>query len=158
MSFSSNEPLLINQLPISLDLPTEPDRFRETVELYLKRIANVVNTKEGGLYSLQEFSNSELYQMDSTQTTSNVYRKCFNLTVLNGGNIAAASTVTFPHNIVGLSRATRIYAGCTSTTPNYFSVMGYPNIYLDATNINFTNPLPSTALTAVLAVCEYLKN
>lgn len=158
MSISSDQALLINQLPISLDLPKDAEGFHETVELYLKRIANIINTKEGGLYTLIEQGNSELYQMVSTMSTSNVYRKCFNLTDLNGGNIAGGATVAFPHNITGLFAGTLIYAGCTSVTPTYFSIMGQPSIYLDAVNINFTNPLPATALTKVFAICEYTKN
>ena len=157
MSFSSDQPLLINQLPISIDLPKDPEKFHETSELFMKRVSNVVNTKAGGLYSQQEFSNSELYQLVSSTTSSNVYRKCFNLTQLNGGNIGAAVTVVFPHNITGLLFGTLIYAGCTATTGELFSVMGHPTIYLDAVNINFTNPT-ALILSNVFAVCEYLKN
>lgn len=157
MSVSSNPPLLINQLPISIDLPKDIDNFHEISELLFKRISNVVNTKSGGLYSQEEFSNSELYQLDSPLTISNVYRKCFNLTQLNSGDIGAAATVNFPHNIVGLNRTTLIYAGCTSTTNEYFSVMGYPTVYLSSTDIFFTNPT-ALILSSVLAVCEYVKN
>jgi len=157
MSFSSDQPLLINQLPISIDLPKDPEKFHEVSELFMKRVSNVVNTKSGGLYSQQEFSNSELYQLVDSLTSSNVYRKCFNLTQLNGGNIGPAATIAFPHNINGLLTATLIYAGCTSTTNEYFTVMGHPTVYLNAANINFTNPTALT-LSTVYAVCEYLKN
>ena len=158
MSFSSDQPQIFNQLPVSIDLPKDPEQYHEVQELFMKRVSNVVNTKSGGLYSINEYGNSEQYQVSSTQTTSNVYRKCFNLTDLNGGNIAGGATVAFAHNITGLFAATIIYAGCTSVTPTYFSVMGQPSIYLDAVNINFTNPLPATALTRVFAVCEYTKS
>mgnify|MGYP007099589365 CR=1 FL=1 len=158
MSFSSDQPLIINQLPISIDLPKDPQMMHEDLEGFMKRASNVVNTKTGGLYSANEFSNSNLYQVSSTVQSSNVYRKCFDLTFLNGGNIAAAATVNFPHNILGLFAATLIYAGCTSTVPEFFSVMGYPTIYLTSTDIFFTNPLAGTALQSVLAVCEYIKN
>jgi hypothetical protein len=158
VSFSSDQPLLTNQLPISIDFPKDQERFLEEIELFSKRVSNVVNTKIGGLFSSQEFANSSLYNVSTTTVSSNVYRKCFDLTVLNGGNILAGATVNFPHNIVGIARATLIYAGCTSTVPEFFSVMGYPTIYLTTTDIFFTNPLAATDLTSVLAVCEYLKN
>lgn len=158
MSFSSDQPLLINQLPISLDIPSEPDKQRETLELYLKRIANIINTKSGGLFSQQEYSNSELYQVVNSTTTSNVYRKCFNLVQLNSGNIGGGATVSFAHNITGLSSAAIVYAGCTSTIPTYFSVMGYPTVYLTSTNVVFTNPLAGTPLSDVIVVAEYRKN
>lgn len=158
MSISSDQPLLINQLPISQDLPKDPEKFHETLSLFVKRVSNVVNTKTGGLYSQQEFSNSELYQVISPLTTSNVYRKCFDITALNGGNIAGGATAgPFNHNITGLKYATLIYAGCTSTTNEYFTVMGYPDIFLNATQITFTNTT-ALILSQVFAVCEYLKN
>lgn len=158
MSSSSDPSLQVNQLPISIDFTQDDERFKDTLSLWAKRVANAVNTKEGSLYSLQEFFNFKLYYtVGDTQNFRNTYRKCFDLVDLNGGNIGPATTVAFPHGITGLFEGTLIYAGCTSVTPTYFSVMGQPTIYLDSVNINFTNPLP-VALTAVLAVCEYLKN
>jgi hypothetical protein len=157
MSFSSYAPLLINQLPISQDLPREPERLHEELELFTKRIANILNTKTGSLYSGQEFSNSELFNMTNPMTTSNVYRKGFDLVLLNAGPIAGGATVTFPHGIVGLLHSALIYASCTTADPFFFSVMGYPTVYLTATNVVFTNPLGGTALTAVFVIAEYVK-
>lgn len=162
MSFSSNQPLLINQLPISLDLPREPERMVVDLEAYLKRIANILNTKTGGLYSDQEYSNSELFQITSTSTSSNVYRKCFDMVLLNAGPIAGGATVTSPHGIThgppDTFQSALIYASCTTADPFLFSVTGYPNVYLDSTNVNFTNPLPATALVACYVIAEYIKN
>jgi hypothetical protein len=159
MSFSSDPALLINQLPISLDLPEDPQKFREEVELFTKRTANILNTKTGALYSGQEYSNSEVFNITSPTMTSNVYRKCFDLVALNGGvNIPGGGVVSFPHGITGLLASALIYASCTSTDPFYFSVMGYPNIYLTSTNVVFTNPLPATPLRAAYAIAEYIKS
>lgn len=157
MSFSNNNPLLVNQLPLSVDFPKEQTKFLEILTELYKRIAQTVNTKEGGLYSLQEQFNSQQYfTSGNPQTFRNVYRKTFDVVNLNGGNIAAGATVSFPHNIAGIQSATLIYATCTSTTPQYFTVV-YPNATMDATNINFTNPT-ATPLTSVYFVAEYLKN
>jgi hypothetical protein len=158
MSSSSDPSLQVNQLPISIDFPKDEERFLDTLSLWAKRVGNAVNTKEGSLYSLQEFFNfKQYYTVGDPQTFRNVYRKCFDLVDLNGGNIPAGGTVSFPHGITGLFEGTMIYAGCTSTTPTYFSVMGQPTIYLDSVNINFTNPI-GVPLKSVIAVCEYLKN
>lgn len=158
MSSSSDNALTVNQLPISYDLPKEPERFHETLQLWVKRATNTVNTKTGGLFSLQELYNSnQYYIINDTGSFRNVYRKVFDLVNLNSGNIPASATVAFPHGITGLFNTSIIYAGCTSVTPTYFSVMGQPTVYLDAVNINFTNPI-ATDLSQVSVVCEYLKN
>ena len=157
MSFSSDPALLINQLPISLDLPKDPEKFREEVELFTKRTANILNTKTGGLYSGQEYSNSEVFNVTTPMTTSNVYRKCFDLVALNGGNIPGGGTVTFAHGINGIDASALIYASCTTADPFFFSVMGYPTVYLTATNVVFTNPLGGDALTRCYVIAEYLK-
>jgi hypothetical protein len=157
LSFSSDDPLLVNQLPLSIDFPKEQDKFREIITELYKRIANSVNTKEGGLYSLQELYNfNQFFKPNNPNQFRNVYRKVFDLIAINGGPIAGGATVTAPHNIKGLMSATNIYASCTSSTPTYFTVV-YPDAYLDSVNLNFTNPLGSTTLTNVYFVAEYLK-
>ena len=159
MSSSSDPALEVNQLPISIEFPKEPEGFRETLSLWQKRVSNAVNTKEGGLYDIEErFSFKQYFTPAQPFTYRNVYRKCFDLVNLNGGPIAPAATVSFPHNIVGLFQAGDIKADCTSATPIYFSVMGPTVIWLDMVNINFTNPLGAVALTKVIAIAEYLKN
>ena len=156
MSSSSDPSLLVNQLPISVEMPDDFDKFREVISLLYKRIANSTNTKTGGLYTLQEFYNfNQYYDITNTQSFRNASRKVFDLVSLNGANIPAAGVVSFPHGIVGLKYAALIYASCTSVTPEFFTAV-YPNATMDATNINFTNPL-GVALSSVIFVCEILK-
>lgn len=158
MSFSSDPSLQVNQLPISIEFPKEQERFYEILTLWAKRVTNSVNSKEGGLFSLEELFNfKQFFIPNNPNNFRNDYRKTFDITGLNGGPIAGGATVSFPHNITGLNQSTMVYAGCSSATPTYFSVM-YPYIYLDGVNINFTNPLPATALNTVIGVAEYLKN
>jgi len=52
MTFSSNNPLNTNQLPISLDVNPEDKDFENILLLYLRRVANAVNTKVSGLFLL----------------------------------------------------------------------------------------------------------
>ncbi len=156
MSSSSDNSQVANQLPISMDFSRQPDEFYNQITEIYKRIASSVNSRELAFYYESETATFKNYfNANNTQKRKNVYRKVFDLVSLNGVNIPAAGVVAFPHGISNLSKAALIYAGCTSTTPLYFSVM-YPNIYLDAVNINFINPL-GTALTSVYAVAEYLK-
>jgi hypothetical protein len=158
MSFSSDQAILINQLPISAEFDKDQEKFLEQLGSLYKRIAQSVNNKEGGLYSLQELYNSQLFFMTGNpQQFRNVYRKVFDVVDLNGGNIPAAGAVSFPHNINGILYATNIYASCTSTTNEFFTVV-YDDATMDAANLYFTNPLPATPLKSVLFVAEYLKN
>lgn len=160
MTFSSDNALQINQLPLSVDFPKEQDKFLEVLTSLYKRIANSVNNKEGGLYNLQELYNSQLFfTPNNTQSFRNVYRTVFDLVGLNGENIPGSATVTFPYNIVGAKYSANIYVSCTTTTGILFTVMGYPAAYLDTMKmtINFTNP-SSSALVACYFIAEYLKN
>lgn len=157
MSFNNDMPLLVNQLPVSVDFPREQEKFLETLSLLYKKIAQAVNTKEGGLYSLQELYNSNQYfTPGNPQKFRNVYRKVFDVTADFGGPIPPAATVSNPHNINGILFSTLIYASCTSTVPEFFTVV-YPDVFLNATNYSFTNSSPNN-LTQVFLIAEYLKN
>lgn len=154
MSFSSDQPLLVNQLPLSVDFPKDDEKFLEILTETYKRIANCANSKTGGLYSKQEQFNSEQFFTATPNRFRNVYRKTFDLVELNGGNIAPAATVAFAHNITGLLYATLIYVSCT-TASEFFTVV-FPDAYMDPTNINFTNP-SANAVTNAFFIAEYLK-
>lgn len=157
MSFTNDQPIQTAQLPISIEFSTDPKKNQEILSLNNQRISTTVNGKTGGLHSLVELANSnQFFNQANTQSFRNVYRKCFDMVNLNGGNIAGGATVTFPHNINGLKFSALIYASCTSVTPEYFTVV-YPNAKLSSTNVTFTNPLPATAISSCYVVAEYLK-
>lgn len=158
MSFSSDPGLLANQLPISNDIPKEWEKFQEFIELWIKRNTSAVNSKEGGLYSLNEIlSFKQYYTINNPNVFRNVYRKSFDFVALNGGNIAVGAALSFAHGITGLYQSGLVYAQCTSVTPTYFSVMGQAQVWLDATNVHFTNSSGSI-LSSAIVVAEYLKN
>lgn len=160
MSFTSDNPIQSNQLPISIEFPdTDDENFNEVLSLTYKRIADSSNTKEGALYTLNEVANfRKFFTPANPQRTRNSYRKVFDLVALNGGNIGAGAAVFFPHNITGLKESDLIYASCTSTdaSPRRFSIMGI-TVYLDNTNVYFTNPL-GVSLSQAIVVANYLKN
>jgi|ERR1700687_187745 len=158
MSFSNDPAIQVNQLPISIEFPREEERFYEILTLWAKRVTNSVNSKEGGLFTLEElFDFKQYFTAGNPNTFRNDYRKTFDVTGLNGGNIAGGATVSFPHNITGLKQGTLIYATCTDVNGVTFTVV-YPYFTVDAVNINFTNPEGATDLSTVIAVAEYLKN
>lgn len=159
MTYPTQREQEINQVPLSIEFSKDPIENQETLSLMYKRLAQTLNTKTSGLFSLSEQINAEQLGIEqptnSVQKFQNIYRKTFNLVFLNGGDIAASGTVTYPHGIVGLLHAKLIYASCTSTTPQYFTTV-YPNAYLTDTNLIFTNPV-GTPLSYCIFVAEYLK-
>jgi len=169
MSFNSDPALLVNQLPISIEFPKDDGKLLETLTLIYKRIAQSVNTKEGGLFSLQElFSSQQYFTLGNPQQFRNVYRKVFDMVSLNGGPIAAGATVTAAHSITGIVAPTHIYGGATnSDAPVKFIPLPYVSatvvtdqvqIYMTSTNVVLVNGATQTDLTQAYVVCEYLKN
>lgn len=158
MAFSSDIPLQSNQLPISIDFAKlESEEFNNQISLTYKRIADSVNKKEGSLYLTQEIANFKQYfTANDPQTTRNAYRKTFDIVALNGGVVAPAATVTFPHGITGLLYTALIYAGCANSGGEFFTVV-YPQAYLTTTDVVFTNSSASD-VTQCYVVAEYLKN
>lgn len=161
MTSSSDPSLLINQVPVSLEFPEDQGKFRDNITNYLRRMADSVNSKDTGLYSLMEYYSGKQYftnfATSGQQNFRNVYRKMFDLVALNGGNIPAGGTVAFPHNITNLFQSAGIQANYTTNNQTYASVMGSANVNLDAVNVNFTNP-EIVPLVAAYVVAEYLKN
>lgn len=160
MSFSSDQPIQSNQLPISIEFPeTDDPDFNEVLSLTYKRIADNSNTKEGALYTLSEVANfRKFYMSNDTQNTRNSYRKVFDLVKQSGGVIAPGAFPPFAHGITGIKQTDLIYASCTTNeaTPRFFTLV-YPNVYLDTTNVYFTNPL-GVSLSQAIVVANYLKN
>lgn len=166
MSSSSDNPLLANQLPISLDVKPEENGFQDILLLYLRRIANASNTKESGLFLLQETANFEQwYQIGKPQQNRNGYRITVDLVMLNGGPIGAGTTPivlsssTQPMAINGYMFPVQGFGGALDTMGiSYF--LNDPQVfvrYINSTNtIDITNN-SGNDLTWCVWVQEYLK-
>lgn len=157
MSSFSDPALSVNQLPLSVEIPREID-LSEILSLLYKRIANVVNTKEGAFYDLIEQGNFEQFFTPGVPFTYRPdYRKTFDFVGLNGANIPAGATVAFPHGIIGLKFNTWIWCSCTSVNPagEFFTVV-FPQARADNVNVTLTNP-SAFALNSAIFVFEYLK-
>lgn len=169
MGFSSDNPLIANQLPISFDFPEDGRDIRDTISLIYKRIANSVNTKEGGLYVPQEtFTSQQFFTPGNPQKFRNVYR----ILVDFGALPAGAGTKSVPHNINGGSAIpntyifTRIYAVARNQTANLwipipFVIPGTTNdatIFVDTLNVNIQVSTASYAnYTQCYVILEYIK-
>ncbi len=167
MTFSSDASLNTNQLPVSLDVNPNDKGFDNILMLYLRRVANAVNTKESGLYLLQETANFEQwYQIGKPQQNRNAYRITVDLVFLNGGNIPTGSTPlvlsssTQPKIINGYLYPVQGFGGAVDTGGlSYF--LNDPDLYVryqSSTNTIIIQNNTGNALTWCVWVMEYLKN
>ncbi len=167
MTFSSDNPLNTNQLPISFDVNPEEKEFQSILLLYIRRVANAVNTKESGLFLLQENASFEQwYQIADPQQNRNGYRITADLVLLHGGNIPVGSTslvlssTTQPMNIMGYMFPVQGFGGAVDTNGlSYF--LNDPSIYVRyqaSTNTIIIQNNSGNALTWCVWVMEYLKN
>ncbi len=166
MSFSSDAPLVANQLPISIDFPetSDPD-FLSTLSLIYKRIADAANTKEGALYLLQELATFQLFfTLGDPQTLRNTYRFTYDLVDENGGNIPnGTTTIALPQEdlINGILNPTMGKIAATIAGPIYVFA-GDVNIRFDNTNSAAQNIIVINNTGSPLIQCyftiEYTKN
>ncbi len=167
MTFSSDSSLNTNQLPISLDVNPDDKDFQNILLLYLRRVANAVNTKESGLFLLQENASFEQwFQLGNPQQNRNGYRITADLVSLHGGNIPIGSTSivlsssTQPTKINGYLYPVQGFGGAIDTSGlSYF--LNDPSIYVrynNSTNTIIIQNNSGNALTWCVWVLEYLKN
>jgi len=166
MTFSSDNSLNTNQLPISLDVNPDEKDFASTQLLYLRRVANSVNTKQSGLFLLQENANFQQWFGTDPQQNRSAYRITFDLVALNGGNIPVGATnlvlttTTQPPLINGYLYPVEGSGGALDTTGrSYF--LNDPQIYVryqHSTNTIVIQNNTGNAMTWMVFVMEYLKN
>ena len=166
MTFSSDPSLNTNQLPISLDVNPEETNYQSILLLYLRRIANSTNTKESGLYLLQETASFEQWFGSTPQQNRNGYRTTVDLVALNGGNIPNGTTTltltssTQPAAIIGYLFPLPSGGGALDTTgQSYFP--SDPNVTISfkgSTNTFTIVNNTGNALTWCVFDLEYLKN
>lgn len=173
MTSSSDNPLNTNQLPISLDVNPQEEGFQDILLLYLRRIANAVNTKENGLFLLQETANFEQWFTPADpQQNRNAYRLTTDLVALNlainaSGTIPmgttnnlALSTTSVPVAPIGYLYPVQGFGGAIDSAGNsYFPSDPKVTIFYTSSTNTFTIiNNTGTALTQCYFVMEYLKN
>jgi len=159
---SSDNPLVSNQISD----PDFPDNFPEFIELFdreYKKLVDVVNTKEGGLYIPQEVATFQRYYTSvDPQATRNVYRK-----LIDFGVLPNATTKRVPHNIDFTNTTTLTHLYGAATDPSSGSYIPLPfssptladNISLEAdeAEIIITTGANYSTYANVNVVIEYLK-
>lgn len=162
MGFSSDPSLLANQLPISVEFPKDFDRFLPILDLLYKRIANSVNTKEGGLYSKTEVAAFMQYYTSNPNEFRPVYRKVIDFGALpNAGvkQVAHGLAVTNTYRWVRIYGAATDPVALTGISLDRSSPTLNENIKVDvdATNVTITTAINYSAYTSSQVVLEYTK-
>lgn len=168
MGFSSDNPLLLNQLPLSIDFPTDPVDLQMIQSTAYKKTVDAINTKEGGLYLEQELGSFIQYFPTSPSPTSSqslILRPGYRMTV-DMGPIPSGATVSQAHGIdvATVTAVTRMYGGALSVGPFLLPIpyaSSTPNLnielFADATNVTVKNGAGQNNLTQCYVVIEYLK-
>lgn len=172
MGFSSDNPLMSNQLPLSIELPEDKIEFNTYLTQLLRMSSNAVNTKEGALYMPQELATFQQYFSADPLVTRNVYRKVVDCGTLPAPVFPATFGIkTIPHGInFGTSptqcSTTRIYGSATDPVGLIFIPLplGSPvagasiEVYLTATDVVIVTGVNRTNFTRCTVVIEYTKN
>lgn len=167
MGFNSDIPLQSNQLPVSIEIPIEPKQMQETVNLLFKKVISAVNTKEGGIYALQENANySQYFTTGNPNQYRNAYRTTFDLVALNGGNIpvgttalAALTSSTNPPAITGALYPVSAKGGGKGTDGIFYFTDGAIQINFNpATQVVTVINNTGVQLTSLIWDMNYLKN
>lgn len=164
MSFTSDMPFQTNQLPISIEFPTDPKLLQVTNTETYKRTANAVNTKASGLYLPQETASFQQYFTASNPMQNrDVYRK-----VIDFGALPNAGVKTVAHGIAfdTSSTLTHLYAAATDPVNLLYIPIPYASptlannieLSLDSTNVIITTGIDRSAFTICYVVIEWLKN
>ncbi len=143
------------------------------VRLYqqINLIALVLNTKDTGLYPLQEFINGQQWfpnrAYDSTTTTTPTQRQDFRIVVPYYSALPSTGSVPIPHNLAVNTgwTFTRIYGVTCDTTNLSYLPLPYASptlannieLSVNATNVIITTGSNRSTYTTTYVVLEYLK-
>lgn len=169
MSSTSDNALVAYQLPVSDNVPLDPESIPLYLNNHVRRVSDAVNSKSSGLYILQETGSfKQMYTVGDPQTRRDVYRYVMDLVEENGGSLSAGS-YSFAHNIDGLANGTPVMlsgaatdsAGIFFPLPHADATAANLNLQLtaDSTNINLVvGAGVANALEQAYVVFEYTKN
>jgi hypothetical protein len=158
-------------LPVEFSLPLEKDNnsFKDFISKRERLTASLLNIKEIASYQKVEQMNGQQW-FNTTSPSSAIarysFRKCFDMTALNGADIAPGATFSTAHGITGLTIPTRIFGTATTKTTVKYLPLPYSSatvitknieIWADGTNVNITNGATQLALTQVWITLEYVK-
>lgn len=149
-------------LQTSVFFPDDFDAFRLKFLSLYRDIANIVNTRQIGVYDLQEFLTGESwFTTGDPQKKRQPYRKVFEI-----GAIATGATSTTAHSLTNITAFTHIYGTCITDVVD-FRPIPYASatavnlqieLKVDATNITIINGAAAPNITSAIVVLDYLLN
>lgn len=158
MSYSSNQPALESQLPLSIEWSENEENFRYEFNNLYQKIASSLNSKEGGLYlPIEKTTGQQYFDSTNPQKNKTVYRM-----VVDFGALPNAGAKSVAHNIPGWNssfRLTRAYGAATD--PVGLQAIPLPNdgilLEINSTNVTVTTTSNRSAFTATTITIEYYK-
>jgi hypothetical protein len=151
---------------------TSPEFKELLVRLYqnVNNIAIILNLKDTGYYTTQEFVNGQSYfpnpALNSSTNTVATYRQVFRTTV-NFGALPNAGTKSVAHNIpiTDAFTFTRIYGTSSDVSGNTYIPLPYVDsagnnieLYVTSTDVTIITTSNRSNYTVTYIVIEYLKN
>lgn len=163
MSISSERALLANQVS-DVDYPDNFEEFIDVFNIEIKKIIDAINSKEGGLYTLQELSTfNRYYDTVNLSNLRNVYRR-----TINFGRLPNATTkhVSHGNTLNSEAKVTKLYGGATNLITGSFIPLPFSsttladNIILQATldEVIVTTGANYSDYTDCTIVFEYVRN
>ena len=149
-------------LQTSVFFPDDFDEFRVKFLSLYRDIANNVNSRQIGVYDLQDFLTGEQWFVSGDpQKKRQTFRKVFQL-----GAIAPGAISTTAHGITNISAFTHIYGTAITSVVDYrpipFAstnlVSDQIMVLADSINLNVYNGASAPAITSAIVVLEFLKN
>lgn len=148
--------------PTSTFFPEDFEEFRvKFLEVY-RDLANNLNTKEIGIYDLQEFlTGQQWFTTGNPQKKRQTFRRVYSI-----GAIAAGATLNTAHGLTGITAFTAIYGTAVTDAVDYrplpyvstVALNQQVSLTVDATNIIIVNGAGAANITSALVVLEFLKN
>lgn len=146
-------------VPVYDTVPEKWEDARQFLVEHLKKISNAVNIREIGFFLDEELLSGKQFiptaamsgvSSSNSQQFRTVLRKVIDVSPL----VAGANV--FPHSIVFDINFTLIHLWVSATNSTTFQAitMTYPNVTMDAININITSP---GAFDRAFAFCEYIQ-
>jgi len=155
----------IESTPVSFQIPeTGNEDFDEIITLIYKRIANIVNTKEGALYDFNEVATFQQFFSSQPFVYRPTYRKVVDCGALPGAGLSKTVAHGIPFN--SNYTVTHIFGASSDPTALQYIPLPYVDsvnpgfdvgVWVDGNNVNLNSAANRISFTRTIVVIEYMK-
>ena len=155
MSMISDNQEFESYVPVYDTVPEKWEDSRPFIVEMLKRISNAVNAREIGFFIDEEVLSGKAFipsanLSGTSQQFRQVLRKVIDVSPLVPGVNAFAHNITFDANFTLVDS----WVSATNSTTFLAITMDYPQVTMDAVNVNITSP---GAFDRAFFICEYMQ-